>query len=110
MHKKKELSCFFFILEREKKSPRFFYFLSNTFPSKKHKNTKPTKKHQESVDMPVLFYVDPEIDDDPRLAGIDTVTLSYTFFLVDDGKNGGGGGGGGGGEQEAKRGEKVVAR
>lgn len=52
----------------------------------------------ESVDMPVLFYVDPEIDDDPRLAGIDTVTLSYTFFLVDDGKSAAGG--------EAEGGEK----
>ena len=44
--------------------------------------------------MPVLFYVDPEIDDDPRLAGIDTVTLSYTFFLVDDGEKSSSGGGG----------------
>ena len=51
--------------------------------------------------MPVLFYVDPEIDDDPRLAGIDTVTLSYTFFLVDDGKGGGSGGGEEGGEAKA---------
>lgn len=46
--------------------------------------------------MPVLFYVDPEIEDDPRLAGIDTVTLSYTFFLVDDGKSASAGGGDGG--------------
>jgi hypothetical protein len=62
--------------------------------------------------MPVLFYVDPEIDDDPRLAGIDTVTLSYTFFLVDDGENsssGGGGGGRGGGGEEAKAQEAKAA-
>ena len=39
----------------------------------------------ESVDMPVLFYVDPEFETDKRLTGVDTLTLSYTFFLVDDG-------------------------
>lgn len=39
----------------------------------------------EAVDMPVLFYVDPAIEDDQRLDGVDTLTLSYTFFLVDDG-------------------------
>ena len=55
--------------------------------------------------MPVLFYVDPEIDDDPRLAGIDTVTLSYTFFLVDDGENSSSGGGG----EEAKAQEAKAA-
>ena len=55
---------------------------------------------------PNLFYVDPEIDDDPRLAGIDTVTLSYTFFLVDDGKKSGGGNGGG---EEAKAASSAAA-
>ena len=56
--------------------------------------------------MPVLFYVDPEIDDDPRLAGIDSVTLSYTFFLVDNGE-----GSGSGKEEEVKEGggEKKAA-
>jgi cytochrome c oxidase assembly protein subunit 11 len=42
----------------------------------------------ESVDMPVLFYIDPEFADDRRLRGVDTLTLSYTFFLVDDGTMG----------------------
>ena len=39
----------------------------------------------ETVDMPVLFYIDPDISTDARLVGVDTLTLSYTFFLVDDG-------------------------
>jgi cytochrome c oxidase assembly protein subunit 11 len=34
----------------------------------------------ETVDMPVFFFIDPEFYEDPRMKGIDTVTLSYTFF------------------------------
>jgi cytochrome c oxidase assembly protein subunit 11 len=34
----------------------------------------------ESVDMPVLFYVDPDMDKDHNLDGVTTITLSYTFF------------------------------
>ncbi|QQP56003.1 Cytochrome c oxidase assembly protein cox11like [Caligus rogercresseyi] len=34
----------------------------------------------EEVDMPVFFFIDPEIDDDPFLETCDTITLSYTFF------------------------------
>ena len=34
----------------------------------------------ETVTMPVTFYVDPEIVDDPESAGTHTITLSYTFF------------------------------
>ena len=34
----------------------------------------------QSVDMPVSFFVDPEIDDDPNLREVKTITLSYTFF------------------------------
>ena len=34
----------------------------------------------QSVDMPVSFFVDPEIDKDPDLASVTTITLSYTFF------------------------------
>jgi len=34
----------------------------------------------ESADMPVEFYVDPEIVNDPSYAGLSTITLSYTFF------------------------------
>lgn len=34
----------------------------------------------ESVDMPVSFFVDPDIEKDPNLRGVKTITLSYTFF------------------------------
>ncbi|KAJ3124020.1 Cytochrome c oxidase assembly protein cox11, mitochondrial [Nowakowskiella sp. JEL0407] len=34
----------------------------------------------EEVDMPVFFYIDPEIVDDPWLKDVKEITLSYTFF------------------------------
>jgi cytochrome c oxidase assembly protein subunit 11 len=34
----------------------------------------------ESIDMPVSFFVDPEIVNDPNLKGLRSITLSYTFF------------------------------
>jgi len=41
---------------------------------------------QEEVDMPVFFYIDPEFDEDPRMARVDTITLSYTFFEAKEGQ------------------------
>jgi len=40
----------------------------------------------EKIDMPVFFYVDPEFATDARLKGVDNLTLSYTFFMVEEGK------------------------
>lgn len=41
----------------------------------------------ESVDMPVVFFIDPEMDKDESLKGIKEITLSYTFFeLPKDGE------------------------
>lgn len=39
-----------------------------------------TLKVGESVDMPVLFYMDPAILEDKNLDDVNTITLSYTFF------------------------------
>lgn len=37
----------------------------------------------ETMDMPVLFYMDPEMDKDPNMDDVTTVTLSYTFYKAD---------------------------
>ncbi|RMZ74298.1 cytochrome-c oxidase assembly [Pyrenophora seminiperda CCB06] len=42
----------------------------------------------ETVDMPVFFYIDPEFVTDPSMKGIETVTLSYTFFKAKYDKDG----------------------
>ena len=42
----------------------------------------------EEVRMPVVFYVDPEIADDPDAGRISEITLSYTFYPVDREKSG----------------------
>ena len=41
---------------------------------------KQTLEPNQSVKMPVVFYIDPSITDDPGMADIDMITLSYTFF------------------------------
>ena len=45
-----------------------------------------TQQHLEPGQMahlPVAFYIDPKIADDPELRDLKTVTLSYTFFKSD---------------------------
>ena len=37
----------------------------------------------ESMDMPVIFFVDPVMDDEARLEDVRTMTLSYTFWSAD---------------------------
>ncbi|MEQ9144109.1 MAG: cytochrome c oxidase assembly protein [Parvibaculaceae bacterium] len=34
----------------------------------------------ETVDMPVTYFIDPEVVDDKNLDHVNTITLSYTFF------------------------------
>jgi len=48
--------------------------------------TEQTLQPGESMDMPVLFFVDPQIDEVPRLDDVRTVTLSYTFWVADEGE------------------------
>jgi cytochrome c oxidase assembly protein subunit 11 len=47
-----------------------------------------TLKPGEEVRMPVIFYVDPKILDDPDASRISEITLSYTFYPVDQEKSG----------------------
>ena len=37
----------------------------------------------ETVEMPVTFYIDPDIVDDPEASYVQAITLSYTFHVLD---------------------------
>jgi len=45
--------------------------------------TEQTLKPGESVEMPVVFYVDPNVRKDDETKRIDEITLSYTFYPVE---------------------------
>jgi cytochrome c oxidase assembly protein subunit 11 len=44
--------------------------------------TDTTLQPGENMEMPVVFYVDPEIVNVPEMKNIKTITLSYTFFPI----------------------------
>lgn len=50
--------------------------------------TEQTLKPGESARMPVVFYVDPKLRDDPATRDIDEITLSYTFYPVENPESG----------------------
>lgn len=53
----------------------------------------------ETLDMPVVFYVDPAIVDVPELKNVDAITLSYTFFPLEKDRPQKSAGAGAGGNQ-----------
>ena len=44
--------------------------------------TEQVLKPGERIDMPVVYYIDPSIDEDRNLDEVTEVTLSYTFFAL----------------------------
>ncbi|MCR9123665.1 MAG: cytochrome c oxidase assembly protein [Phyllobacteriaceae bacterium] len=46
--------------------------------------TETTLEPGEEMDMPVVFFIDPAIVDAKELEGVSTITLSYTFFKIDE--------------------------
>ena len=47
--------------------------------------TEQTLAAGQSVDMPVIFFVDPRLRDDPDIKDLTEITLSYTFYPVETG-------------------------
>ena len=50
--------------------------------------TEQTLKGGQTVDMPVVFFVDPKLREDPDAKDVDEITLSYTFYPVETGGSG----------------------
>ncbi len=48
--------------------------------------TEQTLQPGETMRMPVIFYVDPKMLDDPDALDVNAITLSYTFYPVDQPK------------------------
>ncbi len=49
--------------------------------------TEQTLQPGETVEMPIVFFVDPDLADDHELATIKEITLSYTFYASDNGES-----------------------
>ncbi|WP_448189090.1 cytochrome c oxidase assembly protein [Azospirillum sp. sgz301742] len=47
--------------------------------------TEQTLNPGESADLPVAFFVDPALADDPDMEDVTTITLSYTFYRAKNG-------------------------
>ncbi|MBU1306388.1 MAG: cytochrome c oxidase assembly protein [Alphaproteobacteria bacterium] len=46
--------------------------------------TEQTLQPGETVEMPIVFFIDPELDTNQELATIKEITLSYTFYASDN--------------------------
>lgn len=46
--------------------------------------TEQTLQPGETVEMPIVFFIDPDLDDNPELNTIKEITLSYTFYASDN--------------------------
>ena len=42
-----------------------------------------TLEPQQTVSMPVMFFVDPKMNDDPNMNDVKVITLSYTFYQAE---------------------------